>query len=74
MWNVDTGQYISIKNQIYFPASIQLLADRYLRCPFGLKISQDIYQAKMDQMQKDCEGAIGISDIFIQSKIIKKSR
>lgn len=35
---------------------------RYLRCPFGLKMSQDIFQQKMDQILETCKGAIGISD------------
>ena len=35
---------------------------KYLRCPFGLKASQDILQQKMDQVVEDCKGAIGISD------------
>ena len=35
---------------------------KYLRCPFGLKVSQDIFQQKMDQVLEDCKGAIGISD------------
>ena len=46
---------------------------RYLRCPFGLKMSQDIYQQKMDQILEDCEGAIGISDdVCIYGKTIEE--
>ena len=35
---------------------------KYLRCPFGLKVSQDIFQQKMDQVLEDYKEAIGISD------------
>ena len=46
---------------------------RYLRCPFGLKMSQDIYQQKMDQILEDCDGTIGISDdVCIYGKTIEE--
>ena len=35
---------------------------KYFRYSFGLKVSHDIFQQKMDQVLEDCEGAIGISD------------
>ena len=34
----------------------------FLGMPFGLKMSQDVFQAKIDQTFKGCEGAIGIAD------------
>ena len=35
---------------------------RYNRLPFGLCVSQDIFQFKVDQTYGNCEGTIGISD------------
>ena len=34
----------------------------FLRLPFGLVCSQDIFQKKMDQILKECQGCIGITD------------
>ena len=30
--------------------------------PFGLKMSQDVFQSKIDQTFEGCEGVIGIAD------------
>ena len=35
---------------------------KFLRMPFGLKMSQDIFQKKMDQACERCKGAVGITD------------
>ncbi|XP_047484153.1 uncharacterized protein K02A2.6-like [Penaeus chinensis] len=35
---------------------------RYLRMPFGLVMSQDVFQQKMDQILENCPGTIGIAD------------
>ena len=35
---------------------------RYERLPFGLRVSQDIFQYKVDETYGSCEGTIGISD------------
>ena len=35
---------------------------RYCRLPFGLKVSQDVFQYKVDETYAACEGTIGISD------------
>ena len=35
---------------------------RFLRLPFGLVCSQDIFQKKMDQILKECQGCIRIAD------------
>ena len=35
---------------------------RYARLPFGLCVSQDVFQYKIDETYGPCEGAIGISD------------
>ena len=34
----------------------------FLQLPFGLVCSQDIFQKKMDQILKECQGCIGIAD------------
>ena len=33
--------------------------------PFGLKMSQDVFQAKIDQMFEGCEGVVGIADDIV---------
>ena len=35
---------------------------RYDRLPFGLCVSQDVFQMKVDETYGSCDGAIGISD------------
>ena len=35
---------------------------RFLRMPFGLKMSQDVFQHKVEETYNSCEGTIGISD------------
>ncbi|GFS21366.1 Pol polyprotein [Elysia marginata] len=35
---------------------------RFLRLPFGLNVSQDIFQMKMDQILERCPGTLGVSD------------
>ena len=35
---------------------------RFLRLPFGLKVSQDIFQEKMDMILEQCPGTLGIAD------------
>ena len=35
---------------------------RYLRMPFGLKMSQDVFQKKIDEVYSPCTGAICIAD------------
>ena len=35
---------------------------RYLRLPFGLNVSQDIFQEKMDQILENCPGTVNIAD------------
>ena len=35
---------------------------RYLRMPFGLKMSQDVFQHKVEETYNSCAGTIGISD------------
>ena len=38
---------------------------RYLRLPFGLNVSQDILQLKMDMILEKCPGTIGIADDIV---------
>lgn len=35
---------------------------KFLRVPFGLKLSQDLFQLMMDQILDECPGTLGISD------------
>ena len=35
---------------------------KFLRIPLGLRMSHDIFQRKIDQTYKNCQGAVGISD------------
>ena len=35
---------------------------RFLRMPFGLKMSQDVFQRKIDQAFENCKGAVWITD------------
>jgi len=35
---------------------------RFIRLPFGLKVSQDIFQEKMDMILEQCPGTTGITD------------
>ena len=38
---------------------------RFIRLPFGLACSQDIFQRMMDQILERCEGVIGIADDIV---------
>ena len=38
---------------------------RLLRMPFGLKMSQDVFQSKIDQLMEGCVGTTGIADDMI---------
>ena len=40
---------------------------RFLRMPFGLKMSQDVFQAKIDQTFEGCKGVVGIADDIVVS-------
>ncbi|XP_029648387.1 uncharacterized protein K02A2.6-like [Octopus sinensis] len=35
---------------------------RFNRLPFGLKVSQDVFQSQIDETYEGCKGAIGIAD------------
>ena len=38
---------------------------RYKRMPFGMKMSQDVFQIQMDRILEQCPGVIGINDDVI---------
>ena len=38
---------------------------RFKRMPFGLKMSQDVFQSKIDQTFEGCNGAVGIADDIV---------
>ncbi|XP_041379666.1 uncharacterized protein K02A2.6-like [Gigantopelta aegis] len=38
---------------------------RFLRLPFGLKVSQDIFQEKMDMILEQCPGTLGFTDDIV---------
>ncbi|GFN80973.1 Pol polyprotein [Plakobranchus ocellatus] len=40
---------------------------KFLRMPFGLKMSQDIFQSRIDQTFEGCSGVIGIADDIVVS-------
>lgn len=45
---------------------------RYLRMPFGLSMSQDVFQLRMDQIIESCPGIIGIADdVVVFGKTVK---
>ena len=35
---------------------------RFLRMPFGLRMSQDVFQQKIDETYRNCAGTVGIAD------------
>ena len=39
----------------------------FKRTPFGLKMSQDIFQAEINQAFEGCEGVVGIADDIVVS-------
>ena len=41
---------------------------RFNRMPFGLKMSQDVFQSRIDQTFEGCNGVVGIDDIVVISK------
>ena len=57
-WNVkldEESSYLTIFNTPFGRY-------RFLRMSFGLRMSQDIFQFKIDETYRDCQGAIGIAD------------
>ena len=47
----------------------------FRRLPFGLNISQDIFQQCMDEFLENLEGCVGIADdVYVFSVVLKKSK
>ena len=57
-WSIILNQDSSMLTTFNSPFSRY----RFLRLPFGLVCSQDIFQKKMDQILEECQGCIGIAD------------
>ena len=60
-WNVELDEQSSFLTTFNSPFG----RHRFLRMPFGLKMSQDVFQAKIDQTFEGCEGVIGIADDIV---------
>ena len=60
-WNVELDNESSYLTTFNSPFGRY----RFLRMPFGLKMSQDVFQAKIDQTFEGCEGTIGIADDIV---------
>ena len=60
-WNVELDQESSYLTTFNSPFGRY----RFLRMPFGLKMSQDVFQAKIDQTFKGCKGTVGIADDIV---------
>ena len=60
-WNVELDNESSYLTTFNSPFGRY----RFLRMPFGLKMSQDVLQAKIDQTFEGCEGTIGIADDIV---------
>ena len=57
-WNVKLDAASSLMTTFHTPFGRY----KFLRMPFRLRISQDIFQWKIDQMYESCKGAVGIAD------------
>ena len=57
-WSVELDESSSLLTTFNTPFGRY----RYLRMPFGLVMSQDVFQRKMDQILEECPGTIGIAD------------
>ena len=60
-WSVVLDKESSLKTTFNTPFG----RFRYLRLPFGLSISQDVFQQKMDQIIEDSPGTISIADDIV---------
>ena len=57
-WSVELDEASSLLTTFNTPFG----RFRYLRMPFGLRMSQDVFQRKMDQILEECPGTMGIAD------------
>ena len=60
-WNVNLDLESSYLTTFNSPFGLY----RFLRMPFGLKMSQDVFQAKIDQTFEGCSGTVGIADDIV---------
>ena len=66
-WNVNLDLESSYLTTLNSP----LGRYRFLRMPFGLKMYQDVFQAKIDQTFEGCSGTVGIAEeivIYVKSE------
>ena len=67
-WNVELDEPSSFLTTFNSPCGRY----RFLRMPFGLRMSQDVFQARIDQLVEGLTGVIGIADdivVFGKSKV-----
>ena len=60
-WNVELDDESSYLTTFNTPFGRY----RFLRMPFGLKMSQDVFQARIDQTFEGCSGVTGIADDIV---------
>lgn len=60
-WNIELDQESSYLTTFNSPFGRY----RFLRMPFGLKMSQDVFQYKIDQTFEGCKGVVGIADDIV---------
>ena len=63
-WNIilnEESSYLTMFNSPYGRY-------RFKRMPFGLKMSQDIFQTRINQTFEGCHGVIGIADDITELK------
>ena len=60
-WNVTLDEESSYLTTFNSPIGRY----RFKRMPFGLKMSQDVFQSKIDQTFEGCNGVVGIADDIV---------
>ena len=60
-WNVELDEESSCLTTFNSPFGRY----RFLRMPFGLKMSQNVFQSKIDQLMEGCVWTTGIADDMI---------
>ena len=62
------GMHLTEEASLLTMFNTHLRRYRFLRVPFGLKMSQDIFQMRMDDIVAQCRGVLAIHDVFIYRK------
>ena len=63
------GMHLTEEASLLMMFNTHLRRYRFLRVPFGLKMSQDIFQMRMDDIVAQCPGVLAIhDDVFIYRK------